>query len=70
MGASARPALPDLAEHLQDSDAAVRGKVARALGRIGGLSPSLVQSLSALTSDEDERVRFEAKRALGRAAQP
>jgi len=67
MGAAAAPAVPALVRGLASPDPDRRWKAARTLGRIGPAAQAAVDRLTtALLSDQDERVRSNAARALGR----
>ena len=64
IGLAARPAIPALAERLQDEEAGVRALAAEALGTIAQEEPAAAQALGSALGDEDDLVRRNAAFAL------
>jgi HEAT repeat protein len=59
--------MPALVEALRDPNEHVRRHAARALGRVGPLSPEAAAALQLATGDSDEEVLKEAKESLANA---
>lgn len=66
LGASARPALPDLISVLKDESRDVRQNAATAIGQIGPPAAEAVLPLAALLKDKEWPVRRAAAVSLGR----
>jgi HEAT repeats len=73
IGPPAKPATPRLMLCLQDHFGATRSRAARALGRIGQVSPEAVRALAEMLADSDLDTRCSAAgslRIFGRQAMP
>ncbi len=66
MGRDAAQAIPDVIEELENADPELRYWAVRALEDIGDASQLVLEALSALSNDSDEKVRKESQEALER----